>query len=485
MEKKYIEFHKTTTADKRNPDMAYVRHNVYPSKSRGMYPSHKFEAITGVPASGHVIAHVGDQVFVQDGSDVKIYGYIAGATALTGPTYTITGVTFADAVDGNDGIHWITNLNAVYKNGTLLETLPGDGQKIIFDGLYYFVFGFEKVYRHLKSAASTEVFGNTGDTVVEAFADGNSIFWVTVDQLDFTITEWGKDNATLVERREIIRNAKFIAAGAVEGVALFVTSVGVAQNIKEKAGELVVSYFDGKKLVYINSVRVSESEIQRKTQAVGNGILLAGIYPDNQTHNGELFNQSIYKIKVDGSIETIFDSAIILTGDLKSLSVQYDYISIGTTGTGDFYTNTDNQTGYDGYSNFEDTMYITNLMDFTNTKHKFGGIGVTFEKLFDQTETLKISYRVSERDDWVEIDTITTSKVKDNMEARQSQTVKDAEEASDTVGLNVQMYEIAKMPDGTPFDEYYEIQFKLESNFGFSVIDFWYYTDAQKRITRR
>ena len=491
MEKKYIQFNKSMCESKRDENFAYVRHNLLDTSSRGMYPSIDFQEVSGVPAGAVVKKFVGGRVFVQDGNDVKIYNWY-GDISLGSADYTISNKEFEDAVDGNDGVHWIDDDGHVWKRDNDITggaSVPHIGtNRITFDGTYYFFTAGNEIWRQLGDDTPTKVFDETGGYVKQIFAHSNNIFYITHNSLDFTINIWSKDSSTLLERKVIVSNARLLGIGSLDGDVIVVTGVGNSTNTNEKKGEIIVSIFDGEKLVRLNSIRAGDDQIsvRKNAFAIGNGVMAVGIRSNASDRNFTLYKDWLLKIKSNGSIEAIHSFDNDSNDKFRSVGISYNFIAFGTD-NGKFYYNNDDVNNNYGHqlSTYTNARYITNLLDFTGSKHKFGGIGISFEKIFNQQSELIISYRVSERDDWTVIDTVTAQKIKDNMDTRQSQTTKDAEYNDDDVGLNIQHYELTKMPDGTPFNEYYEIQFKFESKHGFSLIDAWYYTDYIKRETRK
>lgn len=79
---------------------------------------------------------------------------------------------------------------------------------------------------------------------------------------------------------------------------------------------------------------------------------------------------------------------------------------------------------------------------------------------------LEIYYRVSERDGWTLLGTITTTKVIENVNARI--------DATEQQPLEEQRYQFTKFDaDNAELPEFNEIQFKFKSYNGFSIIGAW------------
>lgn len=82
---------------------------------------------------------------------------------------------------------------------------------------------------------------------------------------------------------------------------------------------------------------------------------------------------------------------------------------------------------------------------------------------------LDIYYRISERDDWAFLGSITPALIRANVNAR-----RDYPEDTSEEGVPEQTYQFTKLPDGSPLPEFNEIQFKFVSKRGFSVIAAWF-----------
>ncbi len=95
--------------------------------------------------------------------------------------------------------------------------------------------------------------------------------------------------------------------------------------------------------------------------------------------------------------------------------------------------------------------------------------------------TLEIYYRVSERDPFVLLGTITPQIVRDNVNKRKDMTGEGLE--NQPVGLSEQIFHITKLPDGSSLPEFNEIQYKFVSKRGFSIIAAWHEYDYISRNT--
>lgn len=82
---------------------------------------------------------------------------------------------------------------------------------------------------------------------------------------------------------------------------------------------------------------------------------------------------------------------------------------------------------------------------------------------------LDIYYRISERDDFTFLGSITPDLVRANVNAR-----RDYPENTESEGVPEQIYQFTKLSDGSPLPEFNEIQFKFVSRRGFSVMAAWF-----------
>lgn len=82
---------------------------------------------------------------------------------------------------------------------------------------------------------------------------------------------------------------------------------------------------------------------------------------------------------------------------------------------------------------------------------------------------LDVYFRTSERDPFVFLGTITPDAVRANVNARREYPVDTSEQ-----GVPEQTFQFTKMPDGSALPEFNEIQFKLVSKRGFSVMAAWF-----------
>lgn len=505
-EQKLIPFHRSMTADKRHPDFAYLRQNVFPSREDGLYPSFDFyqENPSTLGASDTIVDIIGTdedgfetKVIVNSGSDTKFYDLGSNSTGNS----TAVGLSYDCGCFGNDGVHIALSDNNIYRvnhvntNLSLLGTVASFSADLaVFDGLYYWWIG-SKIFRQLGGAAPTLAFNSVGRTIRFAAPYNDQLVLFSEDGGSITALFWDKSDTDLFDKRIVIDNAKLIAAGVVDGKLMLIKGVGNSANPKERNGEIVVTIYDGESFVRVNSIKAGSrlTEYEAMTGVgIGNEVMCFSVTNNDDTHNTDLYQNFIYKVRNDGSIEVqqLPDSA---HGDTHIVRIMYNYILYcqrGATGTADrIYINETTNDNYADYESYNTTTYITNFMNNPFNRHKLDGVAVVFEKLFEQTtvtptgEQLDLYYRTSEREAFTLLGEITVEKVKDDVDQNFDPVEKAADYASDTLPLDTQIYQITKMPDGSALPEFNEIQFKFVSKRGFSVIQAWYYYSYITRNT--
>ena len=292
-----------------------------------------------------------------------------------------------------------------------------------------------------------------------------------------------KGNSTFFTYRYVIKNAIFLGGGVVGGKLTIFNSVGNSHNLAEGQGTLNVSQFDGEKFVVVNSIVGAREDIEAastrpyRTFAVGSDVMLVGV--DNQdlstNFKTDIFQNYLYKIHSDGSIE----AQTLPLGGVQPLLVriQYDFslYVITSSSIDTIYINQGSNDAYTEYTvkPFTETTYITNFLEDPHSYHRLDALSFTFEKLYRNgatssatDETLEVYYRVSDRQNFTLIATITAQDVIDYVNARLAN--------PGTVPLNEQRFQITKMLDGSALPEFNEIQFKLVSKNGMSLIGAFY-----------
>ena len=530
---KEIQFHTSMNIDKRHPEFAYLRHNLFNSKSPGFYPSIDFQKLNLDISTDMTIMNVLfyfdiPVLFIQDGRDIKIYYlpinnkvYTTHTSPGFNPGHTISlldgmlkgtlrRVTYECACIGNDGIRIVGDNNNIYKyrgggdEFTVIGNYSGNPPNIaIFDGFQYFYISNDKIYRQVDDNAIVEAFSGLGYTPKFAAVFNNEIVIFATKFMDIYILFWDKENSTLLQKTIIIKNAKLIAGGNINGKLTLVKGVGNSANTKERDGEIIVAHFDGEKFNDINSIKAGNYNVSFQSLIyntyytttatsvdIGNDIMVVAIDDNRESHNDELYKDWILKIHSNGSIETLHVPDTDY-GNIHLVRIAYNYVLLGTSGNEHppvILINNCGHNDYDDYQEFNDSRYITNFMNNPFNRHTLNGVGIVFEKMFEQNtedrgEKLRIYYRTSERDTFTLLAEITSEDIHDYVDGRMTQSEKDRY-TSDSKSYPQQIYMINKLPDGEPLPEFNEIQFKFESQHGASIIQAWYYYDYITRNTR-
>lgn len=507
--KKEILFNKSMIIDKRNADFAYLRKGLFDAKTRGMYPSRNFylELPDDLSTDRQIMDVLGSEegaydikVIVETGSGtLNIYNLgdaSPGNDAITGSG------GYEAGAHGDDGVHIVTNDDKLYKvnhtnddNDLLWTFTEARPQVAKFDGLYYWYVSSGEIYKQIDGDTPTIAFNDLGTSpdVVDFLNDQMVIFAQASG--DVTILFWDKSDEDLFDKRIIMRNIRMIAAGTVDGRLMMVYTIGNRGNTREHQGEIIISAFDGEKFVTLNSIKAGQKDTTYSTLPTscdtGLDALYFGINDNVSDSDTDLFQNYIYKVTKDGAIE-VMTNPDPAEGEVDVVRSFYNFVLYATESLpahgSRLYINEDYSTDFDDYDGFEEpSEYITNFLSEPYNRHKLDGVAVVFEKLFGQTddeetpttgEQLDIYYRISDRDAFTLLGTVTAQKVKEDINLHIDQS---AEYASDTEGLPEQIYTIEKMPDGSPLPEFNEIQFKFVSKRGFSVIAAWY---AYSYITR-
>jgi hypothetical protein len=510
-EQREILFQKSMTIDKRNGDFAYLRRNVYPAKTKGLYPSSDFFQERPDTAIVSAADNIVDVLGSEEGSyDIKVivetaagntnfYNLGSNATSNT----ALSGITPDCAVFGVDGVYMAANNSQIYKiqhvnsNTTPVGTpLTSRANLGAYDGLYYWWISSSKIFKQLPNGNPVEAF--SGLTMAVQFVDfhDDKMILVGTQGGSIVVLFWDKSNTTLFEKRIVIQNANLLAMGVVNGTLLLVKAVGNSSNPHEQKGEIVVTKYDGEKFEKINSIKAGDRNldfVRNTCVSVGSDVMLFGVDNNDDTANPELYNNYVYKVQADGSIEvqTLTNEAV--DGIPQVIRLFYNFTLLALNGGSDpiskILINENFSTLFSDYSEYNETVYITNFLNNAYNRHKLDGVGIVFEKLFQQTtatptgEKLNVYYRTSERDDFVLLGEVTAEKVYQDVDARYNPTDKLNDYTDDSLPLHHQIYHITKMPDMSALPEFNEIQFKFESIRGFSVIQAWYYYTYLTRNT--
>lgn len=503
--KREIFFNNSMTIDKRSQEFAYLRKKCFDAKTKGLYPAIDFAAESpnqetiGTKDIVDVIgseerAGIGNydiKVIVQDGSTLRFYNRGSNSESNT----ALSNIDYECGAMGNDGVHICVdddtvrrvneqNSNAPASDGTFTGALP---EIAGFDGLYYWWLSRNEIYRQAGGDAPTVAFNNLGLTpdFVDFYNDQMVIF--SQQSNDISVLFWDKSDADLFDKRILIKNARLIAAGVVEGRVIVVKGVGNGSNPKEFKGRIVVTVYDGEKFVEINSIKAGDDETEyvRVTGVgVGSNRMVFSIDSNLDTANIDLYQNFIYEVRGDGAIEVVDQPDTVTYGDVTIVRLFYDFVLYVQQGAGAqnprimINRSTDDEFG--DYEDYTESVYITNFLNNPYNFHKLDAFAVAFEKIFEQTdagatpptgEELDVYFRVSERDDWTLLMNVTAEKIKDNVNVNRDQST---EYASDVLGLPEQRYMVVNLPDESPLPEFNEIQYKFVLKRGFSLLGAWY-----------
>lgn len=495
--KKEIVFADSMTIDKRNVDFAYLRKNLFPARCKGMYPARKFyqEQPDNLATTDDIVDVLGSEeltfdikVIVESGADLKFYNLGSNSTSNT----TLTGKSYECGAFGEDGVHICANDDHIWKvqhansntsdQGALLEARPDIAG---YDGLYYWWVSPNEIYKQLGGDTPTVAFNNIGFTPDIVCFFGDQMVIMANEGSGITIVFWDKSDTDLFDQRISIPNARLVAGGVVNGRLMLVRTVGNSSNAKEREGEIIISAYDGEKFVRMNAIKAGQEDTEATSlptsMDTGSEVMVFSVDDNDSSHNTDLYNNFIYKVQDDGSIEVQWLPDSAAYGDAVVVRLFYNFMLYATAGVSGvaprIYLNEDTSSNFVDFEDFEST-YITNFYCEPYNLHKLDGLLVAFEKLFEQTtadptgEELNVYYRVSDRDSWTLLGTVTAQKVKENINARRDQSTEYA--SDDAVGLPEQRYVITKMPDGSALPEFNEIQFKFVSLRGFSIIGAWF-----------
>ncbi len=501
--KREIIFSESMTIDKRNADFAYLRKNCFKSRTKGLYPAQDFyeERPDDLTVSEDIEDILGSEedsfdikVITTDGTNLNFNDLGSNSSSNS----QLANTDYVCGVFGDDGVHIAADDGHIWKvqhansNTSDLGAFPAgmpDPDIAGFDGLYYWWLSRNEICKQLGGDAATIAFNDTGFTprFVDFFGDQMVIFGEEAGNI--IIAFWDKSDTDLYDKRIIVKNARLIRGGVVNGRLMLIKSVGNSSNVKEQNGEIVVCAYDGEKFQRINSIKAGDDIVTYEATTasdVGSEVMVFGITGNISTHNGDLYKDFVFKVYDDGAIEVLFSPDTTTYGDVHVVRIFYNFIAIAQRGVGSttppiIWINEATNEAYGGYEDYTTTEYITNFLNEPYNDHKLDGFMVAFEKLFEQTdagatpptgEELDVYYRVSERDSWTLLMNVTVEKVKNYVNQFRDQS---AEYTSDTTGLPEQRYAVSMMPDGeTPLPEFNEIQFKFVSKRGFSIIGAWY-----------
>lgn len=527
--RKQIAFHESMTENKRADGFAYLRRNVLNSGTPGLYPAKDFVLTNPTLSSDthEIIDILGSTESAGGGNFFQIKVIVEESSSSTGFynlgssfTSTYYSGTVRSAVFGSDGIYFAAVGNRQVRRvnyassgiddiGSLAPTgfAPTVGA---FDGLNYWwleavVGGGGSIYVQDPGLTPIKILNGKLPVGILRGVDFYQNYMVLFYQqgADINVYWWDKANSTFFYDRKKVKNARFIAGGVVSGQLMMVYGVGNSQNLAEYQGQIIISAFDGNKFKKLNSLAAGRNLVQMgnsstnwvgRSFTLGSEVLVFGVN-ENDRKSGtkvDIWNNYIYKIKADGSIEaqTLPVPNGTAGNDMADLvRIFFDYTVYTMAAAGGeprkIYINQAANQDFDEYiSNgpFTETTYITNFLEHSRNFHKLSSLSISFERLFRNEATssatdeeLDIYYRTSDRVGWTLMANINAQKVIDNVNKRLT--------APATVPVQEQRYQITTMPDGSPLPQFNEIQFKFHSKRGFSVTDAWYEFDYLSRNT--
>lgn len=497
--KREINFADSMHIDKRNADFAYLRKNCFKARTKGLYPAQDFyqEQPDDLTSSEDIEDILGSEespfdikVITTDGTNLNFNNLGSNSSSNT----QLTNKGYECGAFGDDGVHIVCDDEHIYKvqhansNTTDQGALPaGAGTPHLagFDGLYYWYVSSDEICKQLGSAAATIAFNDVGLSArfMDFYNDQMVLFAEEAGSI--IVLFWDKSDTDLFEKRIVIKNARLIAGGVVNGKLMLIKSVGNTSNAKEQNGEIVITIYDGEKFQRVNSIKAGDDVVSYEATTgvgVGSEVMAFSITGNVNTHNTDLYKDYVYKVYDDGAIEVLFSPDTTTYGDVHIVRIFYNYMCIAQRGanTPIIWINEETDEDYQDYEDYLTTEYITNFLNNPYNDHQMDGFMVAFEKIFEQTDTgaspqtgeeLDVYFRVSERDSWTLLMNVTAQKVKEQINQFRDDSVAYA---SDTTGMHEQRYSVTKLPDESPLPEFNEIQFKFVSKRGFSIIGAWY-----------
>ena len=401
MKQKTIPFFNTMTSRKRG-EGAYLRKNILSSDEEGLYPSVDFQnktfAGTADRDRGYML--INDYVFVEEGGVSKVYQHSGSGDLvfkLNMPDASdVVAVTGTDI--NNKVLVLLDNGKLFTVQNTVAVEIHAFGESavssfMVYNGFFYFIsigtvlhrmnpdFSAPTVVKNTTAESQSEIINMQiwNDYIVMTRSLGRFV------QFDFwSITTGSLDT---YQKRVVEYNCRHLACGSVDGVLLFVKSVGNSANQKEKEGDIVITAFDGEKFKKLNSIRAGDKEVlvqANQSQSIGNGVMILTVQNNSNDSTDTLFKNWVFKIRNTGSVETLFEPNDIDTGDeVVAINVEYSYLSMlfkKLDGQTYYYHTNDLETGYKRYTNFNTSEYVTNFLNNNMNVHELVSFGVSFEK---------------------------------------------------------------------------------------------------------
>lgn len=511
-----IVFQKTMSFDKRRADAAYLIKNVFGAREKGLYPSKDYVLATNYSNTHELIDIIGSRngedpyivtydtdryKFYRHGSSTPVATYVAGLG-------DIRAIAFGGK--GNNTLYFVdVAKEEVYELGTsssspslvgAFSNFPGVSVGV-WDGLYFWWIG-DEIWRQLEGGVPELMMSDTGSSVRDVRFVSTYEQYLIIHTSTTTaqatpeakVFFYDKSNTTFFEERAHFKNSVLLAGGVVDDTPILVLNRPERGNGKEGLSAIVVLTFDGVAYRERNSIRggrqmlkIPTSQINGTTCRAGENYMLFSVDDNDSSVNTDLFNNFVYKVFPDGSIqvETPVTQNSSSANYAQVVYTGFPYNMYGVDRAGGVgakaYVLDDTQTGYDNYTDFTQTEYITNFLCNPYNTHALTAMDFSFEKLFKNgardDEKLEVYARTSDREAFVLLGEVTPDLVIANVNKRIDMT--------GLIPVPAQSYQITKMPDNNALPEFNEIQFKFKSLNGFSIIGCWFEYDYITRNTRK
>lgn len=514
-QKQEIQFANSMNVDKRNPALAYLVKNVADVGTAGMYPAKNFTVSNTIAVTGDVIDILGyenptglqrPKIIVRDtGANLtKFYELGRGDTERNDSTAEeVVATAF-----GDDGVYVAMFDDKIYQPSyatsalTEIATFPSSPNIEIggFDGVYYWWLG-SKMWRQLGGATPELIMSSTGFSnpmFVGFWKDDMFIYNDRHTSNDYPhateVFVWDKKNTAFYKRRIVLDNEVLLAGGVVGNLPLLVTHRYEARNRKENQGFIVIYGYNGENFVELNKIKAGGDDLRPARADVPNACCktnanymlfsVRGNEDGTSDPERDLYHNYIYRVFADGTIQVLGSpegdlgvAASTMAGVVATFYREDAYGVNSIAGVLDvsILSNEDTSITQGDYTDFGAT-YITNFLTNPYNRHRLDALSFSFEPLVN-AEELDIYYRTSERMEWVLLVNVTRQDVIDNTNLRIDQT--------GVTPTPMQRYQVTKMPDGTALPEFNEIQYKIVSTAGFSLIGMWHEYSYLTRETKR
>lgn len=406
--KQEIVFHETMTANKRSAS-AYLRKNVLKALTPGLYPARDFyQSAPFSLESGHDIENIlGSD---RDGYDIKVITSSGSTTNFYDLGSTIqsndptTHSAYRAAAFGNDGVY------AAFLDGTVHRVNHDDFNTPevgdygsswdielgAYDGLNYWWLGPSAIYSQLPEADPIQRFNSVipGDIKGADFYNNYMVIFTQVGR-NLVVNFWDKLDNSLFYKRITIKNATFIAGGVVDGSLMLIYAVGTSGNPKELQGELKITRFDGENFLKLNTIKCSAdvetidgSSTRQISYDTGSEILLFAVTDNISTHNEELYQNYIYKVRSNGAIEVQEKPRTTgVSQDRASIvRVFYDFNLYTVNSPWKIYINQTGEETFEEYNTYRSTEYITEFFGNPYGFHRLDALNIAFERMYQVAE---------------------------------------------------------------------------------------------------